>query len=60
MRSLSQAALAANSSLTAQIFNDLAEVEPLWRALEAEGAGSPYQRFDWVQAYVKPELNTKF
>ena len=47
------ARLAANSSLTAQIFDDLAEVEPLWRALEAEGAGSPYQRFDWVRAYVE-------
>ena len=47
------ARLAANPSLTVQIFDDLAEVEPLWRALEAEGAGSPYQRFDWVRAYVE-------
>ncbi len=40
-------------SITAQIFDDLAAVEPLWRAIEAEGVGSPYQRFDWVRAYVE-------
>ena len=36
-----------------RIFDDLAGVEPLWRTLEAEGVGSPYQRFDWVRAYVE-------
>ena len=45
---------AASSFATPHIiFDDLAGVEPLWRTLEAEGVGSPYQRFDWVQAYVE-------
>lgn len=44
---------AASSFATPHVFDDLAGVEPLWRTLEAEGVGSPYQRFDWVRAYVE-------
>lgn len=42
----------------AETFSDLAGVEPLWRALEsAPGAVmTPYQRFDWVAAYVEAEF----
>ncbi len=27
-------------------------IEPCWRALEARGLATPYQRFDWVRPYV--------
>src|SRR3954454_13450705 len=43
----------AGASGAPLIFDDLAAAEPLWRTLEAEGVGSPYQRFDWVRAYVE-------
>lgn len=36
----------------AEILGDLAAAEALWRELEAAGVASPYQRFDWQQAYV--------
>lgn len=40
--------------LTAEVFSDLASVEVLWRNLEAgrDCVGTPYQRFDWVAAFV--------
>lgn len=46
------APLTSSLPATFRIFDDLAAVELLWRALEAEGVSSPYQRFDWVRAYV--------
>jgi CelD/BcsL family acetyltransferase involved in cellulose biosynthesis len=46
-------ALPAASGVSFEAFHDLAAVEPLWRTMEAEGVGSPYQRFDWVRAYIE-------
>ena len=48
----------ARGDLTAEVFRDLGSVETLWRGLEAEpGAfATPYQRFDWVAAFVATEL----
>lgn len=49
-----RAAARARGGLTAEVFSDLAAVEAVWRALEADPAVlmTPYQRFDWVAAYV--------
>ncbi|HEX8417730.1 MAG TPA: GNAT family N-acetyltransferase, partial [Methylobacterium sp.] len=43
--------------LTPEIFRDLASVEALWRGFECDPAvlATPYQRFDWVSAYVTAE-----
>ncbi|MGU3538366.1 GNAT family N-acetyltransferase [Methylobacterium sp. A54F] len=43
------------SGLSAEIFSALAAAEVLWRSIEAEPGclGSPYQRFDWVAAFVR-------
>ncbi|MCE4223527.1 GNAT family N-acetyltransferase [Methylobacterium sp. C25] len=40
--------------LTAELFTDLASVEALWRSMETapEALATPYQRFDWVAAFV--------
>ncbi|GJD72987.1 GNAT family N-acetyltransferase [Methylobacterium goesingense] len=39
---------------SAEVFDDLASVEALWRGMEADAAvmGTPYQRFDWVSAFA--------
>ncbi|KQQ12078.1 acyl-CoA acyltransferase [Methylobacterium sp. Leaf123] len=49
-----QAGLRGHGGLTAEVFSDLAAVEGLWRGLEADPAVlmTPYQRFDWVAAYL--------
>ncbi|WCS25561.1 GNAT family N-acetyltransferase [Methylobacterium sp. NMS14P] len=41
--------------LVAEIIPDLAAAEALWRRLEAEPASlaTPYQRFDWISAYLR-------
>ena len=36
-----------------QIHDDLAAVEPCWRELEARGIFTPYQRFEWIKAYLE-------
>ena len=36
-----------------EVAQDIAAVEAPWRALERGGIASPYQRFDWVAAYVE-------
>lgn len=43
--------------LTPEVFADLASVEALWRGLECDPAAlaTPYQRFDWVSAFVRSE-----
>ena len=40
--------------LTAEVFSDLAAAEGVWRGLETDPAVlmTPYQRFDWVAAYL--------
>lgn len=45
----------AKGALTAEIFSDLGSAEALWRRLEADPAclHTPYQRFDWVAAYLR-------
>ncbi|MCJ2121955.1 GNAT family N-acetyltransferase [Methylobacterium sp. J-077] len=45
----------ASGTLTAEVFSDLAAVEALWRRLESDPASlhTPYQRFDWVRAYLR-------
>lgn len=42
------------ASLGFEVLPDLAAAEALWRRFEAEPAmrGTPYQRFDWVRAYL--------
>lgn len=42
------------SSLKAEIHRDLAAVEALWRGIESDPAalGTPYQRFDWIAAFL--------
>jgi CelD/BcsL family acetyltransferase involved in cellulose biosynthesis len=42
----------ADGGLRIEVASDLPAVEDLWRALEEKGGASPYQRFDWVAAYV--------
>lgn len=43
------------SGLTAEVFSEIDGLEPVWRALEAEPGTlvTPYQRFDWVRAYLR-------
>jgi CelD/BcsL family acetyltransferase involved in cellulose biosynthesis len=45
----------ASGTLSAEVFSDLAAVEALWRRLESDPASlhTPYQRFDWVSAYLR-------
>lgn len=40
--------------LKVEVFHDLASAEALWRGLETapDAVATPYQRFDWVSAYV--------
>jgi len=44
--------------LTGEVYRDLAGVEPVWRALEADPAilATPYQRFAWISAFVEAEV----
>ena len=42
----------APTAHAAEVF-DLAAVEPLWRELEETGTGSPFQRYDWVDAFAR-------
>ncbi len=48
----SQAGAATRRDLTVEVSADMAAAEGVWRALESVGSASPYQRFDWVSAYV--------
>lgn len=51
----------SDRDLVPELHRSLASVEPVWRALEAEAApfATPYQRFDWVRAFVETELGTE-
>lgn len=42
----------AGAALRVETVANVHAVEGVWRPLEASGVGSPYQRFDWVAAYV--------
>jgi CelD/BcsL family acetyltransferase involved in cellulose biosynthesis len=44
--------------LVPEVFRDLASVEALWRSIESDPAAlsTPYQRFDWVSAFVSAKL----
>src|SRR5690606_18313280 len=44
-------AAAGGDALTVTVHTDLAAAEPAWRALEARGVLTPYQRFDWIRHY---------
>lgn len=48
----SQACAAVRRDLRVELIADMAAIEGVWRAMEAEGSASPYQRFDWVAAYL--------
>lgn len=48
----SQPGAAIRRDLSVELAADIAAVEDVWRALEAVGSASPYQRFDWVAAYL--------
>lgn len=39
--------------LTISVYRSLASVEPVWRELESRVVMTPYQRFDWIDAYCK-------
>ncbi len=43
--------LAASGVHRLELFSDFAAAEPHWRALEANGVYTPYQRFDWMDAW---------
>lgn len=40
-----------NGQLAFAVHSRLADAEPAWRALEARGVLTPYQRFDWISRY---------
>ncbi|GJE15389.1 GNAT family N-acetyltransferase [Methylobacterium marchantiae] len=44
--------------LIPEVFRDLASVEALWRSVESDPAAltTPYQRFDWVAAFVAAKV----
>lgn len=42
------------ASLSAEVHDSFAAVEGVWRALEREGVATPYQRLDFVRAFVEP------
>ena len=44
---------AEESALRYEVFETLAGAEVVWRALEARGVFTPYQRFDWVAALLR-------
>lgn len=43
------------SDLSAEVFDDLTAVETLWRGIETDPGvlATPYQRFDWVSAFLE-------
>ena len=41
------------AALGVRVFDSIAAAEPVWRALEKHGAHTPYQRFDWINAYLE-------
>ena len=45
----------ASGVLVAEVFPDVASAEAIWRRIEADPASlhTPYQRFDWVTAYLR-------
>ncbi len=47
----------ARGGATVETFSDLAGVEALWRGMESDPGAlqTPYQRFDWVAAYLRAE-----
>lgn len=42
----------AGRTFTVETFDEPAHIEALWRDLQDKGVSSPYQRYDWVRAYV--------
>jgi CelD/BcsL family acetyltransferase involved in cellulose biosynthesis len=46
------AAPRAGPALRLDVVSDVRALEDIWRELETAGVASPYQRFDWVTAYV--------
>lgn len=39
--------------LTVAVYPSLAAAEPVWRELETRAVMTPYQQFDWIDAYCK-------
>jgi CelD/BcsL family acetyltransferase involved in cellulose biosynthesis len=50
---LSRPAPAATRAFAVEVLHGFGVAEGVWRGLEADGIGSPYQRFDWQKAYVE-------
>jgi CelD/BcsL family acetyltransferase involved in cellulose biosynthesis len=42
----------AATDLQVLVLESLTEAEPSWRALEERAVLTPYQRYDWIEAYV--------
>lgn len=45
--------------LDMRIHDGLAAVEPAWRELEARSVFTPYQRFDWIKAYLDADFSPR-
>jgi CelD/BcsL family acetyltransferase involved in cellulose biosynthesis len=45
--------LSSSSSLRCEIIEDASRLEALWRGLEEHGIFTPYQRYDWVMAFIR-------
>ncbi len=41
------------SAATTTLYRTFSEAEPVWRAFEAWGVLTPYQRFDWVETWYR-------
>lgn len=42
----------AQTGMSVLVHGSISQAEPVWRALEKAGVYSPYQRLDWIRAYL--------
>src|SRR5690554_3152103 len=48
----------AELEISVAVTSDLFAIEQTWRDLEARAVLSPYQRFDWIKAYLDAGFET--
>lgn len=41
----------SSGALAAEVYDDLRAIEALWRRFETKAVFTPYQHFDWIEAY---------
>ncbi len=46
-------ATGASGGLTVAVYSSLSAAEPVWRELETRSVMTPYQQFDWIDAYCR-------